>query len=53
MTFVETGLYRREATLVPIVLLARKLPTKLLLAFTIAAVTLAYPVAHLFPGHLV
>jgi hypothetical protein len=53
MTFVETGLYRREATLMPIVLLARRLPTKLLLAFTIAAVALAYPVAHLFPNHLV
>lgn len=44
----QTGLYRREATLVPLVILLRRAPTPLVVALAAASVAVWWPVADAF-----
>jgi hypothetical protein len=40
-SFIDTGIYRREATLLPVAMLARRLPTPVVVAFAVGCVFVA------------
>ncbi len=50
---IASGLYRRESTILPVVLLLRRAPTVVVWAFAVAAVALFGPLARLFQLSLV
>ena len=53
-SFIDTGIYRREATLLPVAMLLNRLPTPVVLAFAAACVYVAAQMSpHFFDNRLI